>query len=88
MPNTKQAAKRLRQDDAKRIANRAKSTRMKTEIKRVETAVEAGDAAEAARCLPEAYRRIDKAAKRNIIHANTAGRKKARLARLVKKAEG
>ena len=84
MPNSKQAAKRLRQDDVRKVRNRAKSSRMKTEIKRVETLVSAGDAAGAQAAMPAAFKCIDKAAKTNVIHANNAARKKARLARLVR----
>jgi small subunit ribosomal protein S20 len=56
---------------------------MKTHIKRVLKAVEAGDAAAAHAELPKAMKKIDKAAKRNVIHGNQASRRIARLSRKV-----
>jgi small subunit ribosomal protein S20 len=87
MPNSAQAKKRLRQTEKIRVLNRAVSSRMKTEIKKVMDKVEQGDAAGARAILPEAMKRIDKAAKRNIIHDNTAARKKSRLVKRIKAAE-
>ena len=55
---------------------------MKTAVKKVMQA-ETPEAAAAA--LPEAVKRVDKAAKRNIIHANAAARKKSQLARAAAK---
>jgi len=46
-------------------------------------AIEAGDVSQAQGALKEAMRLIDKAAKHNIIHANTAARKKSHLSRRV-----
>jgi len=45
--------------------------------------VKAEDIKGAVEALPTAYKAIDKAAKAGVIHANNAGRKKSRLARLV-----
>lgn len=78
MPNTKQAKKRMRQDEEKRIANKSVSSSMKSSMKKVLQA-ESPEAAKAA--LPEAMKRVDKAAKKNLIHANAAARKKAQLSR-------
>lgn len=80
MPNTKQAKKRKRQDDEKRAANRPKARAMRTAIRKV---LRAENKAQADELLPEAMKRIDKAAKANIIHDNAAARYKARLARNV-----
>jgi small subunit ribosomal protein S20 len=84
MPNTEQAKKRLRQTEKKRAANKAAASRMKTEMKKVITAIEEGDPAAAEQILPEAFKRIDKAAKRRVIHPNNAARKKSLLARKLK----
>ena len=83
MPNSSQAKKRLRQDEHRRVHNRAISSRMRTEVKKVFAAAEAGDAEAAQAAMPEAVRRIDKCAKRNIIHANNAARKKSQLQRRI-----
>ena len=76
MPNTKQAKKRMRQDEEARLANKVKRTAMKTAVKKV---MQAEDSDSARAALPEAVKRIDKCAKKNIIHANAAARKKAQL---------
>jgi small subunit ribosomal protein S20 len=78
MPNCKQAAKRLRQADARRQENKMVRTAMRTAIKRVLRAESADDAA---KLLPMATKRIDKAAKKGVIHANAAARYKRRIAR-------
>ena len=77
MPNTKQAKKRLKQDEVRRLNNKAVKSRMRTAIKRVLTAPDT-ETAEAA--LPDAMKRIDKAAKKHIIHENAAARYKSRIA--------
>ena len=87
MPHSLQAKKRLRQGAARRVANRALASRMKTEIKRVLATVEGGNADEARKLLPEAMKRIDKAARHNVIHPNNAARKKAHLARRIQALE-
>jgi len=78
MPNNKQAKKRMRQDDERRVQNKATRSSMRTAMKKVLTA-ETAEAAQAA--MPEAMKRIDKAAKKNVIHDNAAARYKNRLAR-------
>lgn len=85
MPNSKQALKRMKTDEKRRIANKMVATSMKTAVKKV---VAAPDAATAQAALPGAMKRIDKAAKQNIIHHNTAARKKASLAKLIKAKQG
>jgi small subunit ribosomal protein S20 len=78
MPNNKQAKKRVRQDEERRLHNKAIKTAMRTAVKKVLTAESAEDANAA---MPAAMKRVDKAAKRNIIHENAAARTKSRLAR-------
>ena len=56
---------------------------MKTHIKRVIKAVEANDLETAKKELPIAMKKIDKVAKRNIIHKNQASRKISNLSRRV-----
>lgn len=78
MPNNKQAKKRMHQDELKRQANRPKASAMRSAIKKV---LRAPTADEAKGLMPDAMKRIDKAAKANIIHDNAAARYKSRLAR-------
>lgn len=78
MPNSKQAKKRMQQDEKARQANKVKRSAMKTAVKKV---MDAPDAESAQAAIPEAVKRIDKCAKKNIIHDNAAARKKAQLAK-------
>lgn len=81
MPNSKQSIKRMKTDEKRRAMNKTLATSMKTAVKKV---MSAEDAAAAAAALPIAMKKIDKAAKANVIHDNTAARKKAQLAKVVK----
>ena len=83
MPHSNQTKKRLRQDEAKRVHNRAIVSKMKTQVKKVQEALDAGDVEAAKEILPEAFKRIDKAAKTHVIHKNSAGHKKSLLARRI-----
>jgi len=56
---------------------------MKTMMKKMIELVKEGKVDEAKKLLPETYKAIDTAAKKNIIHKRNAGRKKARMSRLV-----
>ncbi|MBL8863877.1 MAG: 30S ribosomal protein S20 [Planctomycetes bacterium] len=80
MAHTKQSAKRNRQNIKARTRNRAQRSTMKTAIRAVRRA-DSADTAKAA--LPEAMKKIDKAAKRRVIHPNAAARLKSRLAKKI-----
>ena len=80
MPNSKQARKRMLTDERRRLANKALRTRMRSAIKTVKQA-ESPKSARAA--LAEAMKRVDKCAKKNVIHANAAARIKRQLSRAV-----
>ena len=86
MAHSKQAKKRIRQNEKQRLLNKALASRMRTEVKRVLRHVEAGDTEAARAALPQAMRFVDKAAKRHVIHENTAARKKSRLHRAIQRA--
>jgi len=81
MPNNKSAKKRVRQDAKKRLLNRTKASAVRTAMRRVREVAEGGDAQALQVAVSHAYRRIDKAAKTNVMHANTAARRKALVAR-------
>jgi len=81
MPNTKQSTKRMTQDEKRRVHNKTIRTQMRSAVKKVLQA-ETPEAAKAA--LPLAMKKVDKAAKTNIIHDNAAARKKAQLSRAAK----
>ena len=83
MPNTESAKKRLRQTESRTLRNKSIRSAMRTWEKKVMEAVEAGDRAQADVCLPQAFQYLDKAAKKRILHPNTAAHHKSRLARKV-----
>ena len=83
MAHCKQSAKRARQNDELRVKNRAMKSTMRTAMKRVEDAVKAQDRAVATVSYTLATQKIDKCAKRRVIHPNAAARQKSRLARLL-----
>ena len=78
MPNTKQATKIVKRDEIRRIHNKAITSAMRTAVRSVLDA----DSPEAARkAMPDAMKKVDKAAKKNLIHANAAARMKGQLSR-------
>ena len=82
MTTSLSSAKRARQNEKRRIANRAKASAVKTAMKRVEQAVAAGNRAEVAKAVANAFKHIDKAARGSVLHRNTAARRKALVARM------
>ena len=83
MPNIKQQEKRVRTAARERLQNLRYRSTVKTLTKRLQAAVDEGDAAEIASEHRMLVRWIDKAASKGAIHKNTAARKKAQAARLV-----
>lgn len=84
MPNTRSAAKRLRQSLKRREYNRFYKSTMKTAIRKcVQTADSSQDPAAAHEAYTLAQQAIDKAARKGVIHPNQAARRKSRLARLL-----
>ena len=86
MAHHKSAIKRSRQNEERRLRNRAVKTRMKTVIKKLAQAEKAGDANLIASELNRTKSVIDKAAKKGVIHSKTASRKKSRLAKSINRA--
>ncbi len=86
MPIIKAAKKALRSSARKRVFNTRRIRAAKDATKEIRELVAAGKGKDAAAKLSTAYKALDKAAKRGVIKKNTASRKKARLARLIKKA--
>ena len=84
MAITSSAKKAIRSSGKKRIFNIRRKNTLHDAVKAVARVAAAGDVAGAAKLLPAAYQAVDKAAKRGVLSANTAARKKAGLARLVR----
>jgi len=76
----------MRQAKTRTVRNKPAKSRLKTEIKKVLSAVKS-DPTQAQKLISEAYSVIDTAAKKHLIHKNNANRKKARLAKLVASVE-
>ena len=87
MAHSVSARKKIRQNESRRLTNNTKKSAFRTEIKRVLDLVEKGKLAEAANAIPEAAKRIDKAAKTRAIHPNAAARYKSRLTRALARAK-
>ena len=81
MPNIKSSAKRDQLQKAANAKNKAARSAMKTEIKKFETAVAAGDSTQAAETYKVAVRSVDKAAGSGLIHKNNAAHKKSAMAK-------
>ena len=83
MANIASQEKRIRRAERERLENRRRTSQVKTWFRRLEDAVQAGDAAR----VEEEYRalvsRIDKAVKSGALHRNNGARKKARAARIL-----
>ncbi len=84
MANTAQARKRARQSVQRNKHNASLRSMLRTSIKRVRQAIEAGDKAAAAEVFQKTTSVIDRIADKNIIHKNKAARHKSRLAAAVK----
>lgn len=83
MAHSKQANKRIRTSEKKRVENKARMSRMKTETKKLHAAVAEGDKAKAQELLTLVCSCIDKAAKQNVIHRHTASRRKGQVMKAV-----
>jgi len=81
MPNTKSAAKAMRQSKRRREFNLKTKELVKDSIKEVRKLIKAGDKSKAAEALRKAMAALDKAAKKHVISKNNAGRKKSRMAK-------
>ena len=79
MANTAQAKKRIRQSDRNRLRNVNAMSKMRTHIKKVINAINAGDKAAAEAAYKVAVPIIDRTAQKGMIHANKAARHKSRL---------
>ncbi len=84
MAITSSAKKAIRVSKRKKIVNDRRTKTMKDSIKKIEKAIKAGKKDEATKMVAQAFQAVDKAAKQGVIKKNTAGRKKARISRLVK----
>ncbi|HSR56458.1 MAG TPA: 30S ribosomal protein S20 [Alphaproteobacteria bacterium] len=79
MANIRSAKKRIRQTARKTAVNRNRMSRVRTFVKKVETAIDSGDKDAASAALKEAQPEIMRGVTKGVLHRNTAARKVARL---------
>ncbi|HWC48391.1 MAG TPA: 30S ribosomal protein S20 [Solirubrobacterales bacterium] len=82
MANIASQKKRILRSERERTENRLLTSTVKTHFRRLEAAVEGGDADSVAREQRELVSKIDKAVQKGALHKNTGARKKAKAARI------
>jgi small subunit ribosomal protein S20 len=85
MAHHKSAKKRIRQTERRTAINRARMSRVRTFIKKVETAIASGDRSAAEAALREAQPEIHRGVTRGVLHRNAAARKLSRLSARIRK---
>ncbi len=83
MANIKSAKKRILVSRKRADRNKSVRSRIKTAVKKVDAAIEAGDKAAATEALRAAVSELDKATKKGIYHKNTTARKVSRMTKSV-----
>jgi small subunit ribosomal protein S20 len=83
MPNIKSAKKRVLVIEKKTAENKAIKSRISTYAKKFKTAVANKDVAQSEELYKQVVSLMDSAAKDNVIHSNSADRKKARYAKML-----
>jgi small subunit ribosomal protein S20 len=84
MPNTSSAKKRMRQDAVRRARNRSAKANLRAQLRKVRTAISEKKLDESVKEFKSLVAKLDRAAGRNVIHANTASRTKSRLSAAIK----
>lgn len=83
MANTPQAKKRIRRNERRATINSVRISRLRTFIKKVESALDAGDKSAAAAALAQVQPELARGVAKGVLHKNTASRKFARLTKRV-----
>ena len=84
MANSRQSKKRARQNEARFAVNKARRSRIRTYLRRVEEAIASGDKDAAATALQAAQPELMRGVTKGVVHKNTASRKMSRLHARVK----
>ena len=87
MANHKSAKKRIRRNANRAEINKGRISRIRTFLKRVETAIASGDKVAAQTALKEAQPELMRGVSKGVLHKNTASRKMSRLSAKVKTVE-
>ena len=80
MANHKSAEKRIRQTEKRTALNHSRMSRVRTFVKKVETAIASGDKVAAEAALQQAQPELHRAITKGVMHKNTVSRKLSRLA--------
>ena len=88
MANIKSQKKRIKTNEKARQRNVAVKSALKTAVRRVRSAAEAGDAAAASTALEVAAKQLDKAASKGVIHKNQAANRKSGMAQRLTSLQG
>ncbi len=83
MANTPQAKKRIRRNERRAEINGSRMSRIRTLVKKVEAALDAGDKGAAQTALTNAQPEMARGVARGVLHKNTAARKFSRLTKRV-----
>ena len=84
MANSPQAKKRARQNEARFAINKARRSRIRTQLRKVEEAIASGDQAAATEALRAAQPELMRGVTKGVMHKNAAARKMSRLSHRVK----
>lgn len=84
MANTPQSKKRARQSETRYAINKARRSRIRTFLRKVEEAIASGDQAAAAEAFKNAQPELARGVSKGVLHKNTVSRKLSRLASRVK----
>lgn len=84
MANTEQSKKRVRQTERRTEVNKARRSRIRTFLRKVEEALASGNAEAARTALLAAQPELDRGVSKGILHKNTVARKLSRLSARVK----
>ena len=84
MPNSASASKRPRQDQTRRLRNRSARASVRTQVKKLRKAIEAGEVETSEKEFKTVTKKLDQAAAKGLIHANAAARTKSRLSKAIK----
>ena len=83
MANTPQAKKRIRRNEKRETINKNRLSRIRTFVKKVETAIEAGDKDNANAALKEMQPELARGVSKGVYHRNVAARKMSRLSKRI-----
>jgi small subunit ribosomal protein S20 len=86
MANNSSARKRIRQTEKRTVRNKARKSRVRSFLRKVEEAVKSGDKAAAQEAFRAAQPEMQRAVTKGVFHANTVARRLSRLSARVKSA--